>query len=69
MFAKLISTIHPVQSATFVQKLLQVKIKLFEVGVELSAINNTQLPLEMGIPNNRMSQWDRNLTIITDLLI
>ena len=56
MFAKLISTIHPVQSATFVQKLLQVKMKLFEVGVELSAINNTQLPLEMGIPNNRMSQ-------------
>ena len=69
MFAKLISTIHPVQSATFVQKLLQVKMKLFEVGVELPAINNTQLPLEMGIPNNRMSQWDRNLTIITDLLI
>ena len=69
MFAKLISTIHPVQSATFVQKLLQVKMKLFEVGAELSAINNTQLPLEMGIPNNRMSQWDRNLTIITDLLI
>ena len=69
MFVKLISTIHPVQSANFVQKLLQVKMKLFEVGVELSAINNTQLPLEMGIPNNRMSQWDRNLTIITDLLI
>ena len=69
MFVKLISTIHPVQSANFVQKLLQVKMKLFEVGVELSAINNTQLPLEMGIPNNRMSQWDRNLTVITDLLI
>ena len=44
-------------------------MKLFEVGVELSAINNTQLPLEMGIPNNRMSQLDRNLTVITDLLI
>lgn len=69
MFVKLISTIHPVQSANFVQKLLQVKMKLFEVGVELSAINNTQLLLEMGIPNNRMSQWDRNLTVITDLLI
>ena len=44
-------------------------MKLFEVGVELSAINNTQLLLEMGISNNRMSQWDRNLTVITDLLI
>ena len=41
-----------VQSATFVQTLVQVKIKLFRAGINLSAINNLQVLLQMGIPNN-----------------
>ena len=41
-----------VQSATLVQTLVQVKIKLFRAGINLSAINNSQVFLQMGIPNN-----------------
>ena len=37
MFAKLISTIHSAQSTAFVQTLVQVEIKLFQVGIMLSA--------------------------------
>ena len=43
---------HSVQSATLVQTLVEVKIKLFRVGTSLSAINNSQYFWEMGICNN-----------------
>ena len=39
--------------ATFLQNLMQVKIKLFQVRIKLSAINNSQFLLEMGISNNQ----------------
>ena len=39
---------HSVQSVTFVQTLMEVKIKLFRVGINLSAINNSQLFFENG---------------------
>ena len=43
---------HSVQSATLVQTLMQLKIKLFSVGINLPVINNSQLVFEMGTPNN-----------------
>ena len=38
---KTMSTIHSLQSSTFVQPLIQVKMKLLWVGINLSAINNS----------------------------
>ena len=40
VFAKLMSTSHSIQLALFVQTLVQVKIKLFWLGIKLSVINN-----------------------------
>ena len=39
---------HSVQLSTFDQTLVQVKTKLFRVGINLSAINNSQLFLKNG---------------------
>ena len=39
---------HSVQSATLVQTLVEVKMKLFRVGINLSAINNSQFFFENG---------------------
>ena len=39
---------HSVQLATLVQTLVEVKMKLFRVGINLSAINNSQFFFENG---------------------
>ena len=43
---------HSVQSATFFQTLVEVKMKLIRVGINLSAINNSQFFLKMELPEN-----------------
>ena len=39
---------HSVESATLVQTLVEVKMKLFRVGINLPAINNSQFFFENG---------------------
>ena len=43
---------NSVQSATLVQTLMEVKVKLFRVGINLSVICNSRFFLQITTPNN-----------------
>ena len=52
---------HSVQSATLVQTLMQLKIKLFWVGINLPVINNSQFFLKWGYLTIKYHSGDGNL--------
>ena len=53
--AKLVSTIHPVQSSNFVQIMVGVETKSFPVQINLPLINNSHIFLEIRTRNNQIS--------------
>ena len=57
---------HSVQSATLVQTLMQLKIKLFRVGINVTVICNSQLFLEIG--HLTIKYQTENSTVIIELL-